>query len=643
MGQHETDGGGFSRRGFLKAGAGVGAAAMFSRFARAGEAGGGVPNVLWLTSEDNSPWLGCYRVEGARTPNLDRLAAEGVRFDNACANGAVCAPCRHTIITGRYATSNCGQHMRSYTKFGPGVPLFPAYLRRAGCYTTNNAKTDYNGGINKASLPEELHRGWDESSNQAHWRNRPEGKPFFSVFNFGQTHESRLMPRKQGDTPTQTDPSIVALPPYLPDDPVVRDDLAYYYDLHERMDAACGRRIQQLKDDGLYEDTIIFYFGDHGGSMPRGKSFIYESGTRVPMIVRVPERYRHLCPWEPGEGTDEPVAFVDLAPTMLSLAGLEIPDYMEGQAFLGFRRVGPPERRQYNFSFRGRRGDSYDICRGARDRRYKYIRNYTPHVPVMQYNAYSWQIRSYQVWHDYYRRGDLAPHQARWFEAPKPPEELYDLREDPHELNNLAEDPNYSARLAELSGALDEHLLRTRDSGFHPEGMGPERWDRLRDPHTYPLEELMELAALASRADPENLPRLREAMEHRDPGMRWWAAMGCVYLKERARPAVDDLLGLLTDESGHVQAAAAEALCYCGRAHQAIPAIDRLLAHGNEWVQLHTILALRQVYDRIDETVIDTGHVRQQVFAAAEGNNRYVQRVAEHIIETRGWRPEDAG
>jgi arylsulfatase A-like enzyme len=628
----------FTRRSFLKAGASFGAMAMFGAGSGSAQQPAERPNVLWLVSEDNSPWLGCYGVEGARTPNLDALAAQGVRFDNACANGAVCAPCRHTIITGMYATCDNAQHMRTYAKFAEGVPLFPAWLRRAGYYTTNNSKTDYNGAPTMASLPEELHEGWDESSNKAHWRKRPEGKPFFSVFNFGQTHESRLFPRKWGDRELKSDPAIVDLPSYLPDDPVVREDLARYYDRHEQMDAACGRMIQQLKDDGLYEDTIIFYYGDHGGSMPRGKSYIYESGTRVPMIVRVPEKFRRLCPWEPGSNTDEMVGFIDLAPTMLSLAGVQVPDYMQGQAFLGRQRVAPPERRKYNHTFRGRRGDGYDICRGVRDKRYKYIRNYTPHVPVMQYNAYSWQIRSYGVWHDHYQGGELEPHQARWFEAPKPYEELYDLQEDPHELHNLAGDAAHEEKLQKLREAMDEQLRRTVDSGFHPEGMGPRRWEERQDPEAYPLEELMELAATAGRMDPENLPRLQKAMSHADAGMRWWAAMGCVYLQDAARPAVDDLLALLKDESGHVQAAAAEALCHCGRAYEAVPIIDRLLGDSNDWVQLHTMLALRHVIDEIDETVIDMGHVKQQVIAATESNNNYVRRVAEHMVETRGWR-----
>lgn len=635
---HGNDERSLSRRGFLRAGASFGAMAMLGGRRVHAQERGARPNILWLVSEDNSPWLGCYGVEGARTPNLDRLAAEGARFDNACSHGAVCAPCRHTIITGRYATCHAAQHMRTSSTFADGVPLFPAYLRRAGYYTTNNAKTDYNGRPNGGSLPDDLKVGWDESSNKAHWRKRPDGKPFFSVFNFTTTHESSLMRKGNGPWETVTDPAVVALPPYLPDDPVVRNDLAHYYDLHERMDAQVAGVIQQLKDDGLYEDTIIFYYGDHGGAMPRGKSYIYESGTRVPMIVRVPEKFSHLCPWEPGTATDEMVGFIDLAPTLLSLAGVEIPGHMQGQAFLGGARVAAPERRRYNFTFRGRRGDGYDICRGARDKRWKYIRNYTPHVPVMQYNGYSWQIASYGVWHDHYRQGRLEPHRARWFEAPKPPEELYDLEEDPHELRNLAADPAHAGKLGELSAALDEHLLRTRDSGFHPEGMGPRLAKELADPELYPLEELMPLAALAAQMKPENLPRLREAFAHGDAGMRWWAAMGCVYLQEKAEPAIEDLLALLGDGSGHVQLAAAEAACQCGRGADAAPVIDRLLSDRDQWLQLQAMLALRHVLPRLAEAKVDITEIRRKVLAAAEDPKSYAGRVAVHMAEQQGWK-----
>ena len=388
-----------TRRQFLaRAGAGAAGVVAFRGRAGSGEkqvgpvagqkpGGAGRPNVLWLTSEDNSPYLGCYGDKLARTPTLDGLAAKGVRYDNAFSNAAVCAPARQTIISGMYATSIGGQHMRSKAAFPEGVAFFPKYLREAGYYTTNNSKTDYNGGPAGGNPMAEA---WDESSGKAHWRNRPAGKPFFAVFNITDTHESRLFKPDRWAASLKTDPAKVRLPAHLPDLPEIRRDLARHYDCHATMDAKVAARLKELAADGLADETIVFYYGDHGGSLPRGKSFPYDSGTRVPMIVRFPAKWKHLAPVEPGRATDELVSFVDLAPTVLSLAGLPAPEYMQGRAFLGEKKA--PRPRGYVHVFRGRRGERYDIVRGVRDKRFLYLRNFTPHLPVMQYNGYAWAM-----------------------------------------------------------------------------------------------------------------------------------------------------------------------------------------------------------------------------------------------------------
>jgi arylsulfatase A-like enzyme len=262
---------------------------------------------------------------------LDRLAATGITFDQAHSSAPVCAPSRHTIITGVYATTHGAQHMRSQRPLPAGVRFFPEYLRAAGYFCTNNSKTDYN-----TSTPWDA--AWDENSRTAHWRHRKPGQPFFAVFNHEQSHESRQHKR----LPLVTDPAKVKVPSYLPDTPTVRADLAQYYDNVSRADAAIGEVLQQLAEDGLAEDTIVFYYSDNGGTLPRSKRFLYDNGTHVAMIARFPAKFRALAPSAPGTRSAELVNFVDLAPTVLSLAGVTAPGYFQGRALAGAARRPAP-------------------------------------------------------------------------------------------------------------------------------------------------------------------------------------------------------------------------------------------------------------------------------------------------------------
>ena len=289
------------------------------------------PNILWLSSEDNGPHLGAYGDTFASTPNLDRLAARGIVYRNAWSNAPVCAPARTTIISGLYPTSTGSQHMRSQVRLPAGFRFFPQLLRAAGYYATNNAKEDYN-----LEKPGQV---WDDSSRQAHWRNRAPGQPFFAVFNFTVTHESQI--RRRPHTPVHS-ASEVPLPAYHPDTPEVRRDWAQYYDKMAEMDAMAGERLRELEQAGLADSTIIFYWGDHGIGLPRGKRTALDTGLRVPLIVSIPERFQHLAPGLPrGSGTDRLVGFIDFAPTMLSLAGVEVPQHYQGSAFLGRADTGP--------------------------------------------------------------------------------------------------------------------------------------------------------------------------------------------------------------------------------------------------------------------------------------------------------------
>ena len=286
-----------------------------------------LPNILWLTSEDNGPHLGCYGDKYAETPNLDALAAKGMIYTRAISNAPVCAPARTTIISGMYPPSTGSEHMRSMTRLPAKFKMYPAYLRELGYYCTNNSKEDYN-------LMKEG-EVWNESGRKGDWRNRPKkDQPFFSIFNFTISHESKIRSRPH----TQVhNPAKVRVPAYHPDHPDVRQDWAQYYDKITEMDKMVGAKLKELKDEGLDKDTIVFYYGDHGSGMPRSKRWPFFSGLNVPLIVHVPEKWKHLASsdYKVGGSINRRVGFVDLAPTLLSIAGKKPPAHMQGYAFMG--------------------------------------------------------------------------------------------------------------------------------------------------------------------------------------------------------------------------------------------------------------------------------------------------------------------
>src|SRR5262245_5216487 len=343
------------------------------------------PNILWISAEDISPDLGSYGNAYAHTPNLDRLASEGARFANAFSVAPVCAPSRSGIITGMYPTSIGSHHMRSKAVPPAGVKAFTEYLRAAGYYCSNDSKTDYNFEAPPSHAPPLT--VWDESSRTAHWRNRAPGQPFFAVFNLTITHESQIRTSPEdfarntaGLKPeTRHDPAKAVLPPYYPDTPIVRNDWARYHDLITAMDLQAAKLLKELEEDGLTEKTVVFFWGDHGRGLPRAKRWLYESGIRVPLIVRWPGKI------QPGMVREDLVSLLDLGPTVLSLAGVPIPAHMQGQAFLG-PGAAPPRR--YVFAHRDRMDESYDMMRTVHDGRYHYIRNFFPGRPYAQYIAY---------------------------------------------------------------------------------------------------------------------------------------------------------------------------------------------------------------------------------------------------------------
>jgi N-sulfoglucosamine sulfohydrolase len=429
------------------------------------------PNILWISFEDTNPFYGCYGDPVARTPNVDRLAAGGCRWPNAFSTAGVCAPARSAVITGMYPISIGTHHMRTRhtnpaapelpTPYSAVVPhyvrCFSEYLRAAGYYCTNNVKTDYQFDPPLTA--------WDELSTEAHWRNRPDpDQPFFAVFNPTQTHESGMWPDKCPEV--AFDPQAMALPPYFPDTPIVREAMARMYTNIERVDAYMGELLDQLEEDGLAGNTVVFHWSDHG-PLPRGKRWPYDSGIHIPMIVRWPG---HV---EPGSASDQLVSTIDLGPTVLSIAGIEIPWHVQGQAFLG-AQAAPP--REYVYAARDRYDESYDMIRAARDKRFKYVRNYRPDLPYLLWIPYRNRHPIVEEMWRLYVAGELEGPQLLMFQTERPVEELYDTQRDPHEIHNLAADPAYEPELERLRAALDAWIDEVGDMGHIPESEMVARW-----------------------------------------------------------------------------------------------------------------------------------------------------------------------
>jgi arylsulfatase A-like enzyme len=529
------------------------------------------PNILWLTSEDHGPEMGCYGDQLARTPNVDALAAKGMLFTRAWSCAPVCAPARTAIISGVYPSSSGGLHMRSMVPLPEQIKLYPQFLREAGYYCTNNSKEDYN-----CQKPAGL---WDESSGKAHWRNRRDGQPFFAIFNSTKSHESQIRTRPHQAI---TDPAKVRVPAYHPDTPEVRQDWAQYYDKVSAADADAGRHLQELEQAGLADDTIVFYYGDHGSGMPRSKRWPSNSGLHVPMVVYFPEKWRQLAPEEyrPGGRSERMVNFVDLAPTLLSLVDIKPPAWMQGLAFAGPHQAKPPE---FLFGERGRMDERYDLVRSVTDGRYVYLRNYFPHVSQAQRVAYQFQTPTTRVWWERFEQGLTNDAQSIFWRVPKAPEELYDLETDPDEVRNLAASPEHQTILERLRRAQREHAAAIRDVCFLPEGEihtrseGSTPYEMARDDACYPLERIIAAADLASNLDAGALPKLKELLTDGDSAVRYWAALG--YLM-RGREAVSGnetgLHAALDDNSPYVRIVAAQALVQYGAESNRSPALETL-------------------------------------------------------------------
>lgn len=422
------------------------------------------PNILCITVEDISPRLGCYGDTVARTPNLDAFAKESIRYTHMYTTVGVSSPSRAALITGMYPTSIGANYMRNngpqqYLPEGitsyevvlpPGIKCFTEMLRQEGYYCTNNAKTDY-----QFSSPL---TAWDESGTKAHWRKRPEGTPFFAIFNLDITHESRIW--MNSDKPLHVDPQRINVPPYLHDNEVTRHDMAVMYSNIYEMDRQFQRLYDELKESGELENTIVIWYSDNGGSLPREKRAIYESGMLVPFMIRFPDKFRA------GETEDRLCMFPDIPATILSLSGIRPPDYMHGIPFLG-KYEGEP--RDYVFGARDRMDEQIDKQGAVRDRNFRYVRNYYPERRNYLSGAYRLQMPMMRKMIELLGVDSLNADQMRWFVSPRNEEEFYDLEKDLYELRNQIANPAYREEIARMRTEYESWLHRYSPDWFLPE------------------------------------------------------------------------------------------------------------------------------------------------------------------------------
>lgn len=536
---------------------------------RAGDGDGARPNILWVTFEDTSAGeFGCYGNPYVKTPNADSLAANGIRFMNAWSCGPQSSPARSSIITGCYATTyGMDHHPVSYDT--PPDIFFPQRLREAGYYCTNNNKTHYNSTTSNKIC-------WDECDKKASYNSprRAAGQPFFAVFNCVASHMGRIRTFHTEGRRDYSEEGIfidsLALPSYVPDLPEVRSDYAGHLEAVQDIDTWLGFFLKDLREKGLADDTIVFFFSDHGGCIPRGKGYLYESGLDVPFIVYFPEKWKHLADRKPGDD-DRLIGFVDLAPTVLSLAGVRPPENMQGKALFG--KYTDRGERNYQFAFSANHLHHFTPARAVSDGRFKLLRTYIPYRQFAMRNYYQWGMPSNKAWDRCIIDGtNENPAYALPF-SPHPAEMLFDLVNDPGEINDLSGNPEYAEKLDELRSALDRHIRSTGDLGFFlpTSREGHILYDKVRK-ENYPLDELYDLVAKAGVATAEDVPYLTKYLSDERDEMRFWAVVGFARLARGGilKNAPEALGRLMDDKNPYVAAEAAFAMAYSGKPRAAI-------------------------------------------------------------------------
>ncbi len=576
------------------------------------------PNILWISCEDISPLLGCYGESRADTPHLDQLASEGTLFTHAFSCHGVCAPSRTGIITGLTPLSLGANHMRSRVRLPEQIRLFPQLLRDAGYYCTNNSKTDYN----LEWAPKQV---WDENSARAHWKNRTRpDQPFFAVFNLTMTHESKVWPSGWKDVvealpeARRHSPELVTVPPIYPDRPAVRGDLARLADLITVMDEAAGRLLAELNEAGLADSTIVMFWSDHGNGLPRAKRWTYDSGSRVPLIIRVPPALRsQVASLPPGSRDSRMVSLVDLGPTVLNLAGIQVPPGMQGQPFVG---PGAHSGHPYLYGARDRLDEREDLVRTVRSRRYRYVRNLMPWYPALQHVEYGERNETLREIRSLEAAGILAPNIRQWL-LPRSPEELYDLETDPWETQNLIADPQLADVAAELREACSRWQRDVRDVHLLPEplleeeSLDRDRYGLLRGPGGLQRLETLLQTALGNRGNAIDT-------EERDPGVLCWQLLRAARLNDPAA-SVEAFRRAVQHSSPSVRLFAAAGLARAGDTSAATAVFRELLTINRA--------ALREgVMREIDEAGGPVFAELEHELAEAAGENEYFRRLLEH-------------
>lgn len=548
------------------------------------------PNIVWLTTEDNSPqYMKLYNSDGVAMPAIEKLAKEGIVFDNAFSNAPVCSVARSTLITGCYAPRIFTQfHRRTrHVPLPEGVMPFPYYLKKAGYYTTNNSKEDYN-----FLLPEGV---WDESSKKATYKNRKQGQPFFHVQNYTITHESNLHfdQNKIDNTPDQVLENIKVFP-YHPDTKTFRYSYHHFQNRHVLADLMMGEFIDELEQQGLMEETIIFYFGDHGGVLPRSKGYAYESGLQVPLVVYVPEKWKHLFHHNKGSRSKTFVEFVDLAPTVLSLAGISQPKNIDGTAVSGkFSDASKIKNKNTTFGYADRFDEKYDLVRTLRIGKYKYIRNYQPFNIDALFNFYRYKMLAFQEWNTLYNAGNLNAKQRQFFE-PRGPEGLYDIEQDPHEVNDLSRSNDHQKILMMMRKQLQQKLAAMPDLSFYPEPYLLKH--AIENPVAFGQKNHTEIKELIAIADLNLLSfdsaqaKIKQALTNDNPWKRYWGLVVCTTFGEKAKTFTTQIKNLMHQDNENIVRLRAAEYLFFNQVSIDIKIIEELLKNAKSETEANLIL-----------------------------------------------------
>tara|TARA_B110000008_G_scaffold279488_1_gene326757 strand:- start:1914 stop:3701 length:1788 start_codon:yes stop_codon:yes gene_type:complete len=573
-------------------------------------------NIVWIVIEDASPHVGCYGETLIKTPNIDRMAREGILCQNAFVTSPVCSSSRSAMISGMYQTTLGVHNHRSQTSSGKGggnaayydsykvpktIRLIPELFRDAGYFVTNKSKTDYN------FIPtSKLYHGND-------WKKAPANQPIFAQF--------QLMGGKNRKAKSHADPNKVVLPPYYPDHQVLRQDWAKYLDSWVKTDEEVGQILADLEKAGRLDSAAVFLWTDHGVSHLRGKQFLYEEGIRVPMIVRLPKK--QLA----GTVREDLIEHIDIAACSLKLAGIKIPEHIQGLDFL----AADYKSREFVFAARDRCDETVDILRCVRDSRYKYIRNFMSHLPHTQPSQYKDGKKIIQVIRSLHSEGKLNDQQSRLFDPRRPPEELYDLQSDPDEMVNLANDSKHRERLDAMRKVLQQRMMTTRDMGLIPEpileDIGKKAGNKysafVRNDQSKQTQDLIDVI---SAGEANESDKLMDFAKSSDPSTRYWAAVWIGV--NRIPEGKSTLLKLINDPVPTVRVAAARALCGFGDLNHS----NLLVEHIQDPNLLVGMFALRAI-----EELGDAGKKhRDAIDKAQKSKYEFSRRIAKRL--TGKWR-----